>query len=45
MTNATISVSRKGDGWAVDVLSGGDGGEMMAAHKYAPRANSCHGGA
>ena len=24
MTNTTISVSRKGDGWAVDVLSGGN---------------------
>ena len=24
MTNTTISVSRKGDGWAVDVMGGGD---------------------
>ena len=24
MTNTTISASRKGDGWAVDVLSGGN---------------------
>ena len=24
MTNATVSVSRQGDGWAVDVLGGGE---------------------